>query len=350
MALGQVPVDSVSLEIVTTPEPAFDQIEYGENYQFDVTVMNLNFDIEEGQYIDPSEGGFRFSGNLIVVISFTVSKEGVLYVGPSSRSYSRDLLEWDTSDAIVLPEIGGSTTLPFQYNTTVLGYGSRVGVDEWLTFTVETQLYVEQYIESSGENRYDLELMAEQEQTFYVISRSKTDYVGEVLDAVVWELTRARAAIADVEGQLGESLDVDLRSLEALQVVMEDKIEEGDYVTAMGLYEGYESTWRDDLEEKLIAEAEEKQELESALLDAGEQLEELTQSFQTIEAAMANVTAAHSLEVQVLEDSLAQSKTNGRLYIFGIVIALAAAVLIFLRSTRTKPAPKTPETPDGSFL
>ena len=350
MALGQVPVDSVSLEIVTTPEPAFDQIEYGENYQFDVTVMNLNFVIEDGQYIDPSEGGFRFSGNLIVVISFTVSKEGVLYVGPSSRSYSRDLLEWDTSDAIVLPEIGGSTTLPFQYNTTVLGYGSRVGVDEWLTFTVETQLYVEQYIESSGENRYDLELMAEQEQTFYVISRSKTDYVGEVLDAVVWELTRARAAIADVEGQLGESLDVDLRSLEALQVVMEDKIEEGDYVTAMGLYEGYESTWRDDLEEKLIAEAEEKQELESALLDAGEQLEELTQSFQTIEAAMANVTAAHSLEVQVLEDSLAQSKTNGRLYIFGIVIALAAAVLIFLRSTRTKPAPKTPETPDGSFL
>ena len=44
IALGQVPEGSVSLEIVTTPEPAFSQIEYGSSYQFDVLVGNLNFD------------------------------------------------------------------------------------------------------------------------------------------------------------------------------------------------------------------------------------------------------------------------------------------------------------------
>ena len=93
MALGQVPEDSVSLEIVTTPEPAFSQIEYGESYQFDVSVDNLNFDIEEDAFIDPSEREFRFSGNLILYISFTVSKEGVLHVGPSSRSYVTPLEE-----------------------------------------------------------------------------------------------------------------------------------------------------------------------------------------------------------------------------------------------------------------
>lgn len=350
MVSGQVPEGSVSLEIVTTPEPAFNQIEYGESYQFDVSVLNLNFDIEEDEYIDPSEGDFRFSGNLILYISFTVSKEGLLHVGPSSRSYTQALEEWETSYDIAMPEIGGSSELPFQYSSN-RGYDSRVRVDDWVTFTVEAQLYVEQYRESDGEKRYYLgDLVGEQTLKYYVTSRSKIDYVGDVLDNVNWEITRARASIADVEGQLGESLNVDLRSLEALQNAMGDSIEEGDYVTAMSLYGGYESTWRDDLEAKLLAEAEEKQALESALADAESQFEELTTSFEAIEAALDNVTASHSLEVQELEDALSASKTNGRLYLFGIVVALAAAVLIFLRSTRTKPAPKIPAATDDSFL
>jgi hypothetical protein len=343
VALGQVPEGSVSLEIMTTPEPAFSQIEYGESYQFDVSVMNLNFDIEEDELIDPSEGDFRFSGNLILYISFTVSKEGVLPVGSSGRSYTQALEEWDTSYDIAMPEIGGSNALPFLYSST-RGYDSRVGVDEWVTFTVETQLYVEQYRVSEGEIKYYLgDLMGEQTLKFYVTSRSKVDYVGDVLDDVDWELTRARASIADLEGQLGESLNVDLRSLEALQTAMGDAIEEGDYVTAMGLYQGYESTWRDDLEEKLLAEAEEKQELESALADAESQFEDLTQSFQTIEAALENLTASHNLEVQELEGALSAAKTNGRLYLFGIVIALAGLVLVFLRSMRKKSAPVVPD-------
>ncbi len=342
MALGQVPEGAVSLVIVTTPEPAFSQIEYGESYQFDVLVDNLNFDLEEDDFID-SEREFRFSGNLILYISFTVSKEGTLQVGPSSRNYVTPLEEWETSYDIAMPEVGGSNALPFQYSST-RGYDSRVGVDEWITFTVETQLYVEQYRESEGEKRYYLgDLVGEKTLKFYVTSPSKVDYVGDVLDAVDGELTRARAAIGEVEGQLGDSLAVDLWGLEALQAAMEAAIEEGNYVTAMSLYEGYEPAWRDDLEEKLLAEAEGKQTLESALEDASDQLGELTQSFQTIESSLANLTASHRIEVQELEDALSAAKTNGRLYIFGIVIALAGLVLVFLRSSRTKPAPSSPE-------
>ncbi len=336
IALGQVPEGSVSLEIVTTPEPAFSQIEYGSSYQFDVLVGNLNFDIEEDELIDPGEGDFRFSGKLILYISFTVSKEGVLHVGLSSRHYVTPLEEWETSYDISMPEIGGSNTLPFQYSST-RGYDSRVGVDEWVTFTVDTQLYVEQYRESDGEKRYYLgDLVGEQTLKFYVTSRSKVDYVGDILDAVDWDLTRARATIAEVEGQLGESLGVDIRGLEVLQTAMGDAIAEGDYVTAMDLYEGYEPAWRDDLEEKLLAEAEEKQILEIALEDASDSLEDLTQNFQTIEASLANVTASHRLEIQELEGALSAAKTNGRLYLFGRVIALAGLVLVFLRSKRAK--------------
>jgi len=341
MALGQVPEGSVSLDIVTTPEPAFNQIEYGESYQFDVLVDNLNFDIEEDDFID-SERVFRFSGKLMLYISFTVSKEGVLHVGSSDRHYVTPLEEWDTSYDIAMPEIGGSNTLPFQYSST-RGYDSRVGVDEWVTFTVEAQLYVQQYRESEGEKLPWLgELVGEQTLKYYVISRSKVDYVGDVLDAVDWDLTRAKATIAEVEGQLGESLGVDIRGLEALQTAMGAAIEEGDYVTAMALYEGYEPAWRDDLEEKLLAEAEGKQALLNTLEDASDQLEELTQSFQAIEASLANVTASHRTEVQELDDALSAAKTNGRLYLFGIVIALAGVVLVFLRSSRTKPAPVVP--------
>jgi hypothetical protein len=339
MALGQVPEDSVSLEIATAPEPAFNQIEYGERYQFDVSVDNLNFNIEEDEFIDSSVREFRFSGNLILYISFTVSKEGTLMVGSTIRSYVTALEEWETSYDIAMPEIGASNTLPFQYSST-RGYDSRVGVDEWVTFTVETQLYVEQYRETEGEKRYYLgDLVGEKTLKFYVTSRSKIDYVGDVLDAVDWDITRAKAAIAEVEGQLGESLGIDLGSFEAMQTAMETAIEEGDYVTAIALYEGFEPTWRDDLEEKLVAEAEEKKALVSALEDARDQLEGLTRSFQTIEASLANVTASYRLDVQELEDSLAAAKTNGRLYLFGIVIALVGLVLVFLRSLRNKSTP-----------
>ena len=108
------------------------------------------------------------------------------------------------------------------------------------------------------------------------------------------------------------------------------------------LYEGYEPTWREDFEEKLLAEVEEKQILESALENARDQLEDLTQDFQTIEAALGNVTASHRLEIQELEDTLSAAKTNGRLYLFGIIIVLAGLVLVFLRSSRTKPTNVVP--------
>ncbi len=342
MALGQVPEDSVSLDIVTTPDPAFNQLEYGENYLFDVLVNNLNLDLEEDDFIDPSKREFRFSGNLVVYISFTVSNEEVIHVGPRSRSYVRPLLKGDTSNDMSLPEVGGSNILPFVYNTSTVGYGSQSRLDEWVTFTIETQLYVEQYRESEGEIRYYLgDLVGEQTQTFYLISRSKIDYVGDVLDAIDWELSQAKITIAQIEGQLGDSLDVDLSRLETIQSTMVTAIEEGDYVTAMGLYDGYEPIWRDNLEETLLEEADRartrEQALESTLEDASEQLGDLTQNFQTIEATLANVTASHRAETQALEEALSASNTNGRLYLFGIAIALVGLVLVYLRSARSKP-------------
>jgi hypothetical protein len=343
MALGQVPEGSVSFEMVTTPEPVFGQIEYGDNYLFDIMMYNLNFDIEEDAYIDPSVRDFRFSGKLILYVTITVFEEGMRFVGTTSRSYVNALMEWDTSFDIPLPEVGGSITRTITYDTTTIGYGSRVEVDEWLTLIIDAQLYVERYRGEGEEKRYYLgDAVSEQTLKYYVTSRSKVDYVGDVLDTVDWDLTRAKAKIAEMEGQLGESLGVDIRGLEVLQTAMGDAIEEGDYVTALALYEGYEPAWRDNLEEKLLAEAEEKQTLESALEDASDQLEDLTQNFQTIEASLANVTASHRLEVQELEGALSAAKTNGRLYLFGIVIALAGVLLVYLRSTRTKPAPVVP--------
>jgi hypothetical protein len=335
MAQGQVSEGSASLEIMTTPESVLNQIEYGENYQFSVLIKNLNLDIEEDDFIDPNEREFRFSGNLILYISFTVSKKGIHHT--LERNYERALLVWDTSKDIPLPVIGGSSVQLYDYNTTTMGYGSRVEVDEWVTFTIDAQLYVERYRESDGERRYYLgDPVAEQTHKYFVISASKVNYIGDVLDAVEEELTQAGATIADVEGQLGESLDVDLRDLEALKTAMNDAIEEGNYIKAMGLYEGFEPVWRDNLEEKLLSEAEAKQILESALEDANEQLEDLTQDFQTIEATLGNITASHQVEVQDLESNLSEAKTRGRLYIFGIVIALAGIVLVFLRSKRSR--------------
>lgn len=325
---------SVSLEIVTTPEPLFNQIEYGENYHFVITIRNLNLDIEEGDLIDPGESDFKFSGNLILYITFTVSKEWDLKVGPTSRRYITPLENWETSYDVELPVIGDTSTLPFQY-TSNRGYDSKVGLDDWVTFTLETQLYIEQYRETEGEKKYYLgELLGEKTLKYYVISSSKVDYVGEVLDEVGSEIIQARARIANIEGQIGEDLNVDLGSLESVYAAMYSTIEDGDYVTAISLYEGYMPTWQNDLVDKLLDEIETKKVLESDLDDALVQLEELTLDFQTIESSLVNLTASHQIEVQELEEELSATKTNSRLYIFGIAVAVIALVLVILRSMR----------------
>jgi hypothetical protein len=324
----------VLFEIITTPEPLYNQIEFGENYHFVINIKNLNLDFEEGDLIDAAESDFRFSGNLILYITFTVSKEWELKVGPTSRSYVTRLEEWETSYDIELPVIGDSSNLPFQY-TSNRGYDSKASLDDWVTFTLETQLYVEQYRETEGEKKYYLgELLGEKTLKFYVISKAKIDYVVDVLDEVGSEIIQAGARIAYVEGEIGESLDVDLAGLESVYAAMYSAIEDGDYVTAISLYEGYTPTWENEIVDMVLEEIEMKKVLETDLGDALVQLEELTSDFQTIESSLVNLTASHQLEIQELEEELSAAKTKSRLYIFGIAVAVIALVLVILRSMR----------------
>jgi hypothetical protein len=322
----------VLLEIVTTPEPLFNQIDYDTIYHFVLNIRNLNLDLEEDDLINPGE---RFSGNLVLYLSFTVSKEWALQVGPTSRYYVTPLQKYETSYDISLPKVGDSDSIPFQYDTSNKGYDSSVGLDDWITFTMEVQLYVEHYREIDGDKKFILgDLLGEKTLKYYVISRTKIDYVGEVLDEVGSEIIQARARIANIEGQIGEDFNVGLGTLESLYTAMYSAIEDGDYVTAISLYEGYTPTWENDLIDTLLDEIEAKKVLESDLDEALVQLEELTWDFQTIESSLVNLTASHQLEVQDLEDELSAAKTNSRLYIFGIAVAVIALVLVILRSMR----------------
>ena len=67
--------EDLQIEVLVTPEPEHSQVVYGEVYVLDVKLTNHNLNIKKDEVVNPTEPHFRFSGNLILDVSFTVSKE-----------------------------------------------------------------------------------------------------------------------------------------------------------------------------------------------------------------------------------------------------------------------------------
>jgi len=341
---GQVPEGSISLEVSFDPEPSFSQMVYNENYVFDVTINNLNLDLDAGDVVSTSPRT-KFSGDIVVHVSFIVSKEGGLKVGAETQEFVKPLLGWEESNDIALPAVGSSESIEYSYRPTTK-YGRRldeISVDEWVTFNVDIQIYLWEYIEISGEpDRYLLsDAIDEAHLKYYVISNAKIDYVNDVFAAMNDELEAARDAISDVEGELGRALDIDLGDYEAAYAAMNSHIEEGDYVSAISAYEGYEPTWWDDVVTAMLGEVDA---FEGLIEEYADQFEELSASYQELESQIEDI-AAKDAEIADLEAQIETLQSNSRLYIFGMValgaVLIAALVRMFGKLPGKKASPQT---------
>jgi hypothetical protein len=329
---GQVPEGSISLGVSFNPEPAFSQMAYNENYVFDVTVNNLNLDLDAGDIVSISPRK-KFSGDILVHVSFIVSKEGGLVVGAETQDFVKPLLGWEESNDVALPAVDSSVSIDYSYRpTTEYGRGfDEISVDEWITFAIDIQVYLWEYIEISGEpDRYLLsESIGEAHFKYYVISDEKIDHVNDVFAAMKDELDAARDAISDVEDELGRELDIDLGDYEAAYAAMNSHIEDGDYVSAIAAYEGYEPTWWDDVVTAMQGEVEA---LEGLIEEYADQFEELTASYEELQTQIEDI-AEKDAEIADLEAEIETLQSNSRLYIFGMValgvVLIAALVRMF---------------------
>lgn len=340
---GQVPDGSISLEVSFDPEPAFNQMVYNENYVFDVTINNLNLDLDAGDVVSTSPRT-KFSGDLVVHVSFIVSKEGGLKVGAETQDFVRPLLGWEESNDVALPAVGSSESIGYSYRpTTEYGRGfDEISVDDWVAFNVEIQVYLWEYIEISGEpDRYLLsDSIGEAHLKFYVISDAKIDHVNDVFAAMNDELDTAKDAISDVEGELGRDLGIDLGDYEAAYATMNSHVEDGDYVSALAVYEGYEPTWWDDVVTAMQGEVDA---FEVLIEEYADQFEELTASYEELESQIEDV-AAKDAEIADLEAEIETLQSNSRLYIFGMValgvVLIAALVRMFGKLPGKKASPQ----------
>jgi hypothetical protein len=338
---GQVPEGSISLDVSFDPEPAFSQMVYDDNYVFDVTINNLNLNLDAGDVVSMSPR-IKFSGNIVVHVSFIVSKEGGLMVGTETQDFVRPLLGWEESNDVALPAVGSSDSIEYSYRPTT-EYGSgfdEISVDEWVTFNVDIQIYLWEYIEIAGElDRYLLsDSIGEAHLKYYVISDEKIDYVNDVFAAMDDEIDAARDAISDVEGELGRDLDIDLGDYEAAYSAMNSHIEDGDYVSAASVYEGYEPTWWDDVVTAMQGEVEA---LEGLIEEYADQFEELAASYEELESQMEDI-AAKDAEIADLEAQIVTLQSDSRLYIFGMVALGVVLVTALVRMFGSKLLGKKP--------
>jgi hypothetical protein len=340
---GQVPEGSISLEVSFDPEPDFNQMVYNENYVFDVTINNLNLDLDAGDVVSTSPRT-KFSGDLVVHVSFIVSKEGGLKVGAETQYFVRPLLGWEESNDVALPAVGSSESIGYSYRpTTEYGRGfDQISVDDWVTFNVEIQVYLWEYIEISGEpDRYLLsDSIGEAHLKFHVISDAKIEHVNDVFAAMDDELDAARDAISDVEDDLERELDIDLSDYEAAYAAMNSHIEDGDYVSAQAVYEGYEPTWWDDVVTTMQGEVDA---LEGQKEELADENVELKASNEELQSQIEDV-AAKDAEIADLEAEIETLQSNSRLYLFGIValgvVLVAALVRMFVKLPGKKASPQ----------
>lgn len=325
---GQVPSDAISLEVTFDPETAFSQMFYGQNYHFEVVINNLNLDLKQGDTVHPILKT-KFSGDLVVHVSFLVSKEGALFVGTEKQDYIIPMLGWEKSNQVILPSIGQSDALPYSYDASRMGYGAEVDLDEWVTFNIDINVYLWQYMEIGGEIVYLLSdfPIGEAHLKFYIISNNKVAYVNNVFRALNDEIEAAQDAISIIEKDLRTDINVDLSDYEAVYATMNSYIENGDYVSALAIYNSNQPTWRNDV---II-------EMYSAIVSLEGQNDESTTRNEELEAEKQVLILenedliAQLAQIEILNAELKTIKSNSRLYIFGIVALGAVLVAVLFR-------------------
>lgn len=338
--------DSVQIELRVTPRPKHDQLDYGETYVFDVKVVNLGLDLDEDEPVDPDRPLFKFSGDLVVLVSYEVGRQGSYEMGGESVPFNHTLERWDESHNIGLPRIERSKTITFTHKMST-GYDGEADMDEWVTFSLDVYVYVEEYREVSGEKKYYLgDQVDEARLRLYVISDEKGAFVADTLKMLYDEITGAKFAVSIIEEELGEELDVDISGFDDVYLAMKAHFDDGDYVSAMAEYASVERTWKDDMIASLQQLVEDKKEtidLQEAQIDGlVGQFSDLTEELQSLQAEHENRATADANKIEQLEEQLAAEEeqlnaeilslqSTNRLYLFAVIAVTVVFALIVVR-------------------
>ncbi|UCH56623.1 MAG: hypothetical protein JSV18_04475 [Candidatus Bathyarchaeota archaeon] len=328
--------DDIRILLEFIPEPSHAQMLYNETYIFGVVISNLGMDIVENASV-PGQPGFKYSGSLILQTSIRVRREGVYGRGSDSIPYTLTLQSWENTYDLPVPALGSNSSKWFSY-TAEIGYGGKsANLEDWVTFDFDAQVYVEWYLDGSAGRKYYLgDSLGEVGGKWYVISLTKEIYVKSVHLSMGRDLNQARLEVVSMELELGEELEIDITAYQNAYDAMESFIEEGDYVSAMSVYTGYEPTWREEVITKLKERVGELKPLAGLLEEYSSSFEDLTVEYEELQTEFENFTAAQLLRVDELSTQLSAARSNSRMYLFGMVALAAVLVAALVRTFKPK--------------
>jgi hypothetical protein len=360
----------ISLDFLFWPAADFQQMELGETYYFDVSVMNGGLNVREGDALNSLEPQVKFDGKLILFVSSTFRREGSYSQGGEVVQYQHLVHSRDESYEVVFPGVGGSNTLMFLRE---IDYGydlEDVDLDEWVTLTIDASLYFKEYALVGGQKVYRFDKkITEAHMKYYVTSPDKVDYVEAAIDAVGADLAAASERISAIESDLGTTLSVDLTDYEAQYSAMRSHFYEHNYLSALAGAEAYNSTWRGDLIEVMklrvevirpieqlleekdaeiddlheyymnqieALEADHSEQLSTQLEEYILQVSELTKEKQRYERLYLNSTALYDAEVDNLRADLSAVRSSNSVYLLIIVAFLGVFFMMIYRIIRRR--------------
>ncbi len=323
----------IELGVEYKPEPYRIQMMCEEDYLYAVNITNLGLTLMEGNVVDPARPQFKFSGDLFLELYIDLRKEGEHVLAGETIPYNYSLGKWNTTADVPLPEIGRSNLRWYSYTCDFRYDGETLSVDEWLTLNLEVNVCLEEYRLSEGMRKYYIgERIGEFYARFYMLDDGKIAFVGEALESMGRDINDAKQEVAYLRDRVDFPMFLDFSGYDALYSSMMGHIDDGDYVSAMGVYFSYTPTWREEVIEALIRNSESIQACEDLLEDYSKRFYDLTDDYQALQDSVENATSTHSAEIAELESRLSGAQSSIRLYVYALAALILIVAIMFMRT------------------
>jgi len=239
--------EGLSVNIVVEPEPLHGQLNAGETYFFNVSVVNDGLLVVPGQPTE-EDPWIQYTGYLNTVIDINWKASGSYDFGAATSGYSTQLDDMGLTNVFEIPVNGSSVWESFNHTFVRDAFDFGVKPYETLEVVVKARVFFEVYNYSVGTDApYRGPLASETSMTLKLLDDTKVRYVeGKYLDmASEVEPLRgvAEAELLNASRFLGYLTDMN-RSIEA-----------GDYFSALKTYSKYDKKYRAQLISSLTEEA-----------------------------------------------------------------------------------------------
>lgn len=270
-----------------TPTPVHSQLMAYESYVFNVSIENLGVTVESGEPVDES-GQVKYTGRVVVSLRLTIRGRGSYDFGESTTGYTTQTLEEVEFNApTTMPGNGTRAYVSFNYTFTKDAYEYGLKPYEDVEVTAKATAYHEVYNQTTGPTApFRGPEIASSTAVYYLIDETKIGYIEGKLKDMADEVEALSGLIRPEYVNTGLYVGM----LEE----MNSSLRDGDYTSALKIFQRYEDKYRLNLISSLTREA-------STSRQRAETISELERRVQLLELELEDSINLLELELEQLQ-------------------------------------------------